>query len=364
MSVLAGGDSFLTLPANLPVPQDDGACDHLTGRHLPSLELGYSEPGLGPQSLRDTLCLTKLPRRAVIFCYPRTGQPGRLADAGWDRLPGARGCTPQCTAFGSEYRSFQNLGYEVFGLSTQSQAYHRELLGRLELPYALLSDARLLLTRALNLPHFEWKADPEQNENPVLLRRMAWVVHEGRIVKVFYPVFPPNQNASTVLAWLQHKGPSNAATHGPCHMVHEQRGKLLLSNEAGRQQPQRVLELLRQSSWAQNRSPETIATSLIHANSYGIFDLEHDERQVALARVVTDYATFAYLCDVVVDRDYRGQGLSKWMMEAIVAHPSVATLKRFLLVTRDAHGLYERYGFLPLPADRAQRFMEILNSEA
>lgn len=181
-------DDLDSLPDDLPVPDADGACDHLAGRLLPSIAL--------PATDGSTVDLSALSGRTVVFVYPRTGQPGRAPlIAHWDEVPGARGCTPQTCAFRDRYAEFAERGCRVLGLSTQDTAYQREMASRLRLPFAVLSDADLALTRSLSLPTFEAAGE-------TLLKRMAWVLDDGRIVKVFYPVFPPDQNAATVLDWI------------------------------------------------------------------------------------------------------------------------------------------------------------------
>jgi peroxiredoxin len=176
------------LPDNLPVPIDDGACDHLPGMRMPLIALASTAGG--------TLNLASLPRRSVIYAYPRTGHPDTDVPLGWNDIPGARGCTPQSCAFRDHHGELLALGTDVYGLSTQDTPYQQEVAGRLHLPFALLSDAGLELTRALRLPTFEV-------EGMTLLKRLTLVVDEGSIVKVFYPVFPPDANAANVIDWLQ-----------------------------------------------------------------------------------------------------------------------------------------------------------------
>jgi GNAT superfamily N-acetyltransferase len=117
--------------------------------------------------------------------------------------------------------------------------------------------------------------------------------------------------------------------------------------------------LTNRSYWAAGRSLEVVRRSLEHSLCFGLYE---DGRQVGFARVVTDRATFAWLCDVFVLEECQGRGLAKWLMECVVGHPDLQGLRRFLLATRDAHGLYERYGFRPL-ADPT-RFMEISRVDA
>jgi peroxiredoxin len=177
------------LPADLPVPQDDGAARHLIGMRLPSLPLEATD---GSQ-----VDLSKFPGRTVVYIYPRTGVPGRSMPEGWNEIPGARGCTPQSCGFRDHFTELKRLGVaRVFGLSTQDSAYQREAVERLHLPFAVLSDERLELTRALKLPTFEVAG-------MTLLKRMALVIDDAVITKVFYPVFPPDKNAEEVIAWLR-----------------------------------------------------------------------------------------------------------------------------------------------------------------
>ncbi|TMJ05780.1 MAG: peroxiredoxin [Alphaproteobacteria bacterium] len=179
----------MVLPENLPVPQDDGAARHLSGAALPDLALPATDGTL--------VCLARLPGRTVVYIYPRTGRPGQPLPEGWDGIPGARGCTPQSCGFRDHFAELKQLGVaQLFGLSTQETDYQREAVERLHLPFAILSDADLRLTRALNLPTFEVAG-------MTLIRRMTWVIDDGTITKVFYPVFPPDRSAEEVVAWLQ-----------------------------------------------------------------------------------------------------------------------------------------------------------------
>ncbi len=176
------------LPDDLPVPADDGATRHLTGMPIPSLALEATD---GSQ-----VDLSRFRGRTVVYAYPRTGRPGQPLPSGWDAIPGARGCTPQSCGFRDHYAELRSLGVgQVFGLSTQDTAYQREAVARLHLPFPLLSDAALQLTSALNLPTFEV-------EGTRLIKRLVLVIDEGVITRVFYPVFPPDQSAAEVLAWL------------------------------------------------------------------------------------------------------------------------------------------------------------------
>lgn len=179
---------FQTLPEGLPVPEDDGAAAHLTGAALPALSLSSTAGGFVDLSALG-------PGRTVIYAYPRTGEPGKPLPEGWDAIPGARGCTPQSCAFRDHHRELSDLGARVYGLSTQSTAYQQEMAERLHLPFDVLSDQDFALTEALGLPTFEV-------EGMRLLKRLTLVLRDGRIEKVFYPVFPPDRSAQEVLDWL------------------------------------------------------------------------------------------------------------------------------------------------------------------
>jgi peroxiredoxin len=195
---MAGGADVSTLPRDLPAPIDDGAADHLRGRVVPSLVLGSTSG-----AAVDLAALAAGP--AVLFFYPRTGEQGRSAGPAWDLIPGARGCTPQSCGFRDLHDEFRALGVTLAGVSTQTTAYQREFVERNHLTFPLLSDADLALTRALRLPTFEF---PVAGGGPTtLIRRMAWFLEGGRIARVWYPVFPPDTNAATVLAWLGTRRP-------------------------------------------------------------------------------------------------------------------------------------------------------------
>jgi len=177
------------LPAGIPVPQDDGAARHLSGRKLPRVALAATDG--------SRVDLSKFSARTVVYVYPRTGVPGQLPPEGWDQIPGARGCTPQSCSFRDHFAELKQLGVaQLYGLSTQDTAYQREAAERLHLPFAILSDAGLELTRELDLPTFT-------TSGMTLLKRMALVIDDGVITKVFYPVFPPDKNAEEVIAWLR-----------------------------------------------------------------------------------------------------------------------------------------------------------------
>jgi len=189
MSEAPGTHNPSFLPADIPAPQDDGRARHLAGTKLPDVAL----TGTDGKSVN----LSRLKGRTVLYIYPRTGVPGVDPPPNWDQIPGARGCTPQSCGFRDHFADLNALGVDnVFGLSTQDTGYQREAAERLHLPFPILSDADLNFSLALHLPMF-------LAAGMTLLARMALVVEDGAIAKVFYPVFPPDKNAEEVIAWLR-----------------------------------------------------------------------------------------------------------------------------------------------------------------
>lgn len=179
-----------TLPPDLPVPADDGAADHLVG--LPVPEIALASTAGGRVRLTDSRA-----SRTVVYCYPRTGRPGEPPlRQDWDLIPGARGCTAEACSFRDHHADLASFGADVYGVSTQDTAYQREVVERLHLPFPLLSDADLALTRHLRLPTF-------QAAGQTLLKRLTFVVRDGRIEHVWYPVFPPDRHADEIVTWLR-----------------------------------------------------------------------------------------------------------------------------------------------------------------
>ncbi len=182
-------DDLYSVPAGLPVPEDDGACDHLLGMEVPAISLPAT---VGPPVTIGTATT----RWTVVYAYPKTGVPDQNSPPGWDEIPGARGCTPQNCAFRDHYAELQRLGASVYGLSTQSTAYQQEMAARLHLPFPVLSDASLALTRALRLPTFTFAGE-------TVIRRLSLILEGRKIVHVIYPVFPSSADAPAVVAWLE-----------------------------------------------------------------------------------------------------------------------------------------------------------------
>jgi GNAT superfamily N-acetyltransferase len=133
------------------------------------------------------------------------------------------------------------------------------------------------------------------------------------------------------------------------------RENLLISTDQARLDIEVIAEMLTRAYWAKGRTHDVIARYLQHSLVFGVYD---DGKQIGLARIISDYTTFAWLCDVFILEDYRGRGISKWLIETILAHPDLQGLRRFVLVTRDAHELYAKYGFSELskPDNWMERF--------
>ena len=177
--------------SKIPAPVDDGAAAHLVGMKVASVPL--------PSTDARAIDLYALRGRTVMYAYPRTGKPGIENPDGWDQIPGARGCTPQSCSFRDHFAELKSLGVAfIFGLSTQSTAYQREAAERLHLPFAILSDENFAFASAMRLPTFE-------ASGMTLLKRLTLVIKDGIIEQVFYPVFPPDQDAANVISWLKTK---------------------------------------------------------------------------------------------------------------------------------------------------------------
>ena len=187
----------MSLPTDLPVPVDDGACGHLVGRSVPGVRLPSTTGGL--------IDLADATRGwAAIYVYPATGAPGVAMPEGWSAIPGARGCTPQACAYRDDHARFRELGVEVYGLSTQSTAAQQEFAAREHIPFPLLSDPEQAIGRALDLPTF-------QAGGVARYRRVTLVVRAGQILHVRYPVFPPDGDAEETLQWLRGRYNANRA---------------------------------------------------------------------------------------------------------------------------------------------------------
>jgi peroxiredoxin len=179
-------------PSALPVPEDDGAATHLPGTRMPPIALATTDG--------DRRRLDRVPagaERLVLYAYPRTSRPDEEPLApDWDVIPGARGCTSEACAFRDHAADLGAAGAAVAGISTQETTYQREVVERLRLPFPLLSDSDLSLTRALHLPTFTVAGQ-------TLLKRLTLIVRDGLIEHAFYPVFPPDAHPAQVRQWLR-----------------------------------------------------------------------------------------------------------------------------------------------------------------
>lgn len=184
---------LLNLPNNLPMPIDDGACQHLNGLSLPSLALETSDG--------DVIDLAELTGLTVIYIFPMMADPNKALPLGWNDIPGARGCTPQSCSFRDFIQPLRQLNATVFGLSNQSTTALADVKQRLGLPYLLISDQQHQLTKALKLPIF---TIGEQQ----FIKRITLICQNNKITKVFYPVFPPDKSAQQVIAYLESLEPA------------------------------------------------------------------------------------------------------------------------------------------------------------
>lgn len=186
--VTANANDRSTLPPGLPVPVDDGACDHLAGRAIPPLILKSSQ---GPINLSEFAA-----ERFVLYIYPRTGRPGTPVPPGWDDIPGARGCTPESCAFRDHAADLTAFGARVAGLSAQPLDEQIEFAERNHMPFPVTADPERKLGAALALPTFDFDGE-------TLYKRVTLLAECGDVVRVFYPVFPPDQAAEQVVEWLR-----------------------------------------------------------------------------------------------------------------------------------------------------------------
>ena len=178
-----------SLPSDLPTPIDDGAADHLEGSLVPNIALRATDG--------RTYNVAELGRqKTIFFFYPMTGRAEDPVPEGWDSIPGARGCTVQNCAYRDHHARFVELGLKVFGVSVESTDDQREFSEENRIPFPLLSDSEYLWMRASRLPTFEF-------DRSILMRRFTLFVDQGIVEKVFYPVFPPDSDAETVLSWIR-----------------------------------------------------------------------------------------------------------------------------------------------------------------
>ena len=323
-------DPRFALPPDLPEPVDDGAASHLLHTPLPKLELASTQGGVIDLSRLD---------RAVVFTYPRTGEPDKPVPPGWDAIAGARGCTPQACGYRDLAAEFDALGIRVYAMSTQTTAYHREFMTRTRFPFPILSDHALACTRAMHLPTFAWREGQGEIE---LIKRMAWYIERGVVQHVWYPVFPPDTNASNVLEWLRNR--TIAAPVTPLTLITDPRAMDLDAIHA----------MIARTYWSTNIRRDVFEKAVAGSVCIAAVD-GHTGKTVGFARVVTDKATFAWLCDVVVDDAHHAKGIAKRMLAALDRMPELATLRRWCLATRDAQSLYEQFGYRAIQGNWLER---------
>ena len=175
--------------SKLPPPGDDGTADHLLGMDWPDIPLPSTDGG--------AVNVSRLSDLSIMFAYPMTGRPDVELPEGWDLTPGARGCTPQACSFRNAHGELLSAGMDhVFGLSVQDTDYQTEAAERLHLPYPLLSDSLGKLQSVLKPPMFKIAG-------LTLFQRITYAVRNGKIEKIWFPAFPPDQNVDAVLSWLK-----------------------------------------------------------------------------------------------------------------------------------------------------------------
>lgn len=290
------------LPSNLPAPEDDGAARHLIGARVPDISLAATDGRV--HSLPE---LTALP--TVLFFYPRTGVPGEASNFGlagedWDAIPGARGCTPQSCGFRDNFKAFEELGVRVFGVSTQTTEFQRAFRERNHIPFHYLSDAKLELVRAMRLPTFEF---PVESGGPnTLIRRMSWFVYQERVEQVWYPVFPPDQNAAKVLAWL---GEQLEAFRGV------ELGGVVYRRESTVSVNELAEVFARSGIQRPHDDPQRLGRMLQHANL--TVTARVDGKLVGVARCLTDHAWCCYVSDLAVLKTQQGRGIGQRLLEQV-----------------------------------------------
>ena len=177
------------LPSYLPVPKDDGACKHLLNQTLPDISLANQSGNLLKLNRKDIF-------RIVLYCFPMTGHPDKSLPPGWDKIPGARGCTPETCSFRDHYDDLIKLNAIPIGLSTQSVVELEEMTRRLKVPYDVVSDSNLIFTNLMKFPTFKIA-------EKVFIKRLTLIIENSIIKKVFYPIFPPDLHIKDVINWLK-----------------------------------------------------------------------------------------------------------------------------------------------------------------
>ena len=172
-----------------PIPENDGASNHLEKSSIPSISLPNQEGNYLRLDRSDTF-------RMILYFFPMTGRPDMPLPENWNKIPGANGCTLQTCKFRDNYDDLIGLNAVPIGISTQSVNYNKEMTNRLSVPFDVLSDEKLELKNALNLPTF-------LVEDKIYLKRLTLIVEKKIVKKVFYPIYPIDKHIDGVLKWLK-----------------------------------------------------------------------------------------------------------------------------------------------------------------
>ncbi len=316
------------LPPDLPVPVDDGAAAHVRRSVMPDLDLPTTAGGT--RNLRRLK--TGQNHKFVVFFYPRTGVPGeppviRADGLEWDALAGARGCTPQSCSFRDLHAAYTEMGVDVYGISTSTPEHQLAFVRRNHIPFEMLSDHELGLTRAMDLPTFEW---PVRSGGPcTLIRRMVWHVEvctDGtpRVCKVWYPVFPPDRCAQMAIDWLTRR--ARMGIYGP-----EQVGPEAFRNALVREFRSTIIE-------SRGRSFDAMTLTMYVAMYDGAF-----------AGLITMNMGVDELEVVTLQSMVPGHGVGSYLLEAVEALARSKGCRRIFLTTGNenlhAMGFYQRQGW-------------------
>ena len=180
---------FTKLPKNLPIPEDDGACNHLLGEKISAIIL--------PDTKGNFQDISKIsPGYLILYFFPMMGIPGKKLPKKWNDIPGARGCTPQNIAISQIKNDLMKYNAIPVGVSTQSLNELTGLSQSRKFSQLLVSDSNLEFQKKLKIPTFNF------NEK-IMYKRLTLIVKKSEIVKVFYPVFPPDKHVSVILDWFK-----------------------------------------------------------------------------------------------------------------------------------------------------------------
>lgn len=339
--------SLEQLPSDLPVPIDDGAADHLLGMHLPAIEL--------PATTGETVDVAAVGDPwAVLYVYPMTGRPDQELPAGWEMIPGARGCTPQTCSFRDHQVELADLGAEVFGISVQTAEYQSEMVDRLHVGFPVLSDSEMKLGSALNLPTME-------AGGMTLYKRLTMIVRRGRIEHVMYPVFPPDRNAADVVDWLRKRIAPKEDARSSWNERYREAAALygaepnqFVAAELSDLSPRRVLDL----GCGQGRNSAWLATQGHEVTGLDISDvgIAHAKELAAALEVDVDFHTVDVVNDWEPAEQYEVVVLSYLQlpedMRRSVHAKAVAALGpggMLLLIAHHADNLEHGVGGPPMP---------------